>query len=485
MSYFFEKYMKYSFSKEGKGVKGAVKARVRLAKEDEIVRNELGEFEIFLGVPESEKMTRRKFILLARRVVVLAKTKRTKKIVCDVKDFQFPSLDMSDRELGEVLATNFEMANFQFTEFLTEPPEGFPFVEEVCVCGASKSFREGIERGKSIGEEVNACRRLANLPGGDVTPQTLADEARRVAKGKNIAVKILEEKEMRRLGMGGVLGVGKGSESPPKFIILEYFGGGKKESPIVFVGKGVTFDTGGINLKPSDSILGMNMDMSGGAAVIHAVALAARLGVKKNLVALVPAVENMPSGSSYRPGDVLRSMSGKTIEVLNTDAEGRIILADALHYAKRYAPSLVVDVATLKMCIRDSIKTIARHKNIDRLIHLPVQAGSDAVLKRMNRWYSRDEYFALIERIRTAIPEARFTTDIIVGFPGESLEDFDATVDLARRVNFEKAYIAWYSPRPGTTASKFSDDVPYEEKIRRRKELDVLVNKNRQKGIDK
>lgn len=347
MSYFFEKYMKYSFLKEGKGVKGAVRVRVRLAKEDEVVRNKMGEVEIFLGVPEPEKMTRRKCILLARRVVVLAKTKRTKKIVCDVKDFQFPSLDMSDRELGEILATNFEMANFQFTEFLTEPPEGFPFVEEVCVCGASKSFREGIERGKSIGEEVNACRRLANLPGGDVTPQTLADEARRVAKGKNIAVKILEEKEMRRLGMGGVLGVGKGSESPPKFIILEYFGGGKKESPIVFVGKGVTFDTGGINLKPSDSILGMNMDMSGGAAVIHAVALAARLGVKKNLVALVPAVENMPSGSSYRPGDVLRSMSGKTIEVLNTDAEGRIILADALHYAKRYKPALVVDVATL------------------------------------------------------------------------------------------------------------------------------------------
>jgi leucyl aminopeptidase len=128
---------------------------------------------------------------------------------------------------------------------------------------------------------------------------------------------------------------------------MEYQGGKKNEAPMVFVGKGVTFDTGGINLKPSDAILGMNMDMSGGAAVIHMLSLAARLGVKKNLVALVPAVENMPSGSSYRPGDVLRSMSGKTIEVLNTDAEGRIILADALHYAKRYAPRLVIDVATL------------------------------------------------------------------------------------------------------------------------------------------
>ncbi len=317
------------------------------AKEDEVVRSGTGEIEILLGVPESEKMTRRKLVLLARRGVALAKTKRAKKIIFDAVDFHFSHLTLSDRDLGEMFAINFEMANFQFTEFLTEPKEGFSFVEEIFVLGASKSFREGVGRGRIIGEEVNACRRLANLPGGDVTPQTLADEAKRVAKGKEIAVKILEEKDMKRLGMGGVLGVGKGSDIPAKFIIMEYSGGEKKDPPIAFVGKGVTFDTGGINLKPSDSILGMNMDMSGGAAVIHATALAARLGVKKNIVALVPAIENMSSGSSYRPGDVLRSMSGKTIEVLNTDAEGRIILADALHYAKRYRPKLVIDVATL------------------------------------------------------------------------------------------------------------------------------------------
>ena len=131
------------------------------------------------------------------------------------------------------------------------------------------------------------------------------------------------------------------------------------------------------------------------------------------------------------------------------------------------------------------IEVIARNKNVDRLIHLPVQSGSDAVLKRMNRWYSRDEYLALIERIRAAIPEARFTTDIIVGFPGESLEDFEATMDLARQVKFEKSYIAWYSPRPGTAASKFPDDVPYEEKTRRRKELDMIVNGKRHNNIDK
>ena len=122
------------------------------------------------------------------------------------------------------------------------------------------------------------------------------------------------------------------------------------------------------------------------------------------------------------------------------------------------------------------IDTIARHENIDRLLHLPVQAGSDAVLKRMNRWYTRDEYLALLARIRARITGVRFTTDIIVGFPGETPEDFELTLDLAKRANFEKGYIAWYSPRPGTAASKFPDDVPYEEKKRRWKELDALVN---------
>src|SRR3989338_4872209 len=147
--------------------------------------------------------------------------------------------------------------------------------------------------------------------------------------------------------MGGILGVSCGSDEKPQFIILEYRGGTSNEKPVVMVGKGVTFDTGGLNLKPSDAIYEMHMDMSGGAAVIHAVALAARLGIKRNIIGLVPAVENMPSGSSYHPGDVLKSLSGRTIEVLNTDAEGRIILADAITYAKRYKPQLVVDVATL------------------------------------------------------------------------------------------------------------------------------------------
>lgn len=316
-------------------------------KQDEVFRMEDGSQKIVLGVAEPEKMTRRKLMLFVRKIIFLAKVKKIESLVIDASIFSFENINLFDQELGELVATNFLMANYSFTEFLTKPEEGFPEVKEVIFERASKEFGEGVKRGIIIGEEVNACRRLANLPGGDVTPETLAIEAKKIAKQNSLKVKILGVAEMTKLGMGGVLGVGKGSDLPPKFIILEYMQGKKSDAPVVLVGKGVTFDTGGINLKPENSMLGMNMDMSGGAAVLHTVAAIARLKVKCNLIALVPAVENMPSGSSYRPGDILRSMSGKTIEVNNTDAEGRIILADALTYAAKYKPSLVVDVATL------------------------------------------------------------------------------------------------------------------------------------------
>jgi leucyl aminopeptidase len=343
------KLMKFSFARQ-EGNYGEDMARVALVddRKDDLACMTDGRMEIRVGTGEREKMTRRKLMLLARRIVAAAKTKRIARLTLSFADFRFEHLGMADREIAETLATNFEMADFQFVRFRTKPKEGWPEVKEIVVLdGDARSVREGFRRGRAIGEEVNGCRGLANMPGGDVTPKTLADEAKKVAKGTSIKVKVLEEADMKKLKMGGVIGVGKGSDQKPKFIVMEYLQGAKGEKPIVLVGKGVTFDTGGINLKPSDAILGMNMDMSGGAAVIHALALAARLGLKKNVVGLVPAVENMPSGSSYRPGDVLRSMSGKTIEVLNTDAEGRIILADALTYAKRYDPRLVVDVATL------------------------------------------------------------------------------------------------------------------------------------------
>ncbi len=328
--------------------KGALAVSLVAEKNDGVVLEKDGMLTLSLTIGKRSTMTRRKLILLVRRVVREALAKKYSALVLDFGQWHFSHLKISPQELAELLATNFLMASFSFCEFLTEPKEGFPAVKKIVLANVSdKAVGAGIALGMIIGEEVNRSRHIATMPGGEMTPEILATHARAAVKGLPVKVVVLGVAEMKRLKMGGVLGVGMGSVATPRFIILEYRGAAKKEKPVVLIGKGVTFDTGGINLKPSDSILGMNMDMSGGAAVIHALSAAARLKLKKNIVALIPAVENMASGSSYRPGDILRSMSGKTIEVLNTDAEGRIILADALHYAKRYDPALVIDVATL------------------------------------------------------------------------------------------------------------------------------------------
>lgn len=294
-----------------------------------------------VSLPKGD-MARRKLILLARKIIVLSRKYKMRKIFIDLADFTFKNFSISESELAEILATNFGMANFEFAKYKTGPAP--IFVEEAVVANAGE--KTAFEKGRKTAEEVNECRTLANTPGGEMTPKLLAEAAKNAAKGTKVSVKILGKKEMQTLKMGGVLGVAQGSEHEPQFIIMEYKMGGK-EAPTVLVGKGVTFDTGGLNLKSSDHIYEMHMDMSGGAAAIHTIILAAKLGLKRNIVALVPAVENMPSGSSYRPGDILKSMSGKTIEVMDTDAEGRIILADALTYAEKYNPKLVVDVATL------------------------------------------------------------------------------------------------------------------------------------------
>jgi leucyl aminopeptidase len=306
---------------------------------------------IVVGLGNHSELTPKKIAIAFRIAVRTARKERIERFACEA-----PTQKTSTTiETYEVIATNAVMANFEFVHYITPPPEGFAFMKEIQLIAPADALprdirdrKEGIRRGMIIGEETNACRMLANMPGGDMTPAMLTSHALAIAK-KNGGIKatILGVDQMKKLGMGGVLGVGKGSDVPPRFIILEYMRGGKSEKPIVLVCKGVTFDTGGLNLKPSEHIYEMHMDMSGGAAVIHTLVAAARLGLKKNIVALVPAVENMPSGSSYRPGDLLRTMNGKTIEVLDTDAEGRVILADALEYSKKYNPSLVIDVATL------------------------------------------------------------------------------------------------------------------------------------------
>jgi leucyl aminopeptidase len=343
--------MKYTFTdKEIEKIINTKVASVRVKeqKDTAVYLSEEKIKQIIIAVPEPTKFTWRKAILLAREVVTRAKAEKVKKIAIVFDDFLFEKMEKTPAEIAQMLATNFEMANYEFNQYKTKSKEEMRGVEEVVVTGSiDAKIKQGFTRGKIIGVETNKTRSLSNTPGGDMTPAILANKARVAVKGTSIKVKVLGEKDMQKLKMNCILSVGKGSPAESKFIIMEYFGGSKTDAPIVLVGKGITFDTGGLDIKYSPHMLEMQMDMSGGAAVIHALVASAKLKVKRNIVALIPAAENAVSGSSYRPGDVIKSMSGKTIEVINTDAEGRLVLADGLTYAKKFKPQLVMDVATL------------------------------------------------------------------------------------------------------------------------------------------
>ncbi|MBM4215102.1 MAG: leucyl aminopeptidase [Gammaproteobacteria bacterium] len=208
--------------------------------------------------------------------------------------------------------------------------------------------RRGLRHGDASGNGAALMRNLANLPGNVCTPSYLADQARQLGgRHKDIKVRVLEESEIRAEKMGCFLSVTAGSDQPPRFIVMEYKGPRASRAPIVLVGKGITFDTGGISLKDPPGMDEMKFDMSGAAAVIGAMSVVAELQLPLNVVGLVPTCENMPSGRATKPGDIVTSAAGLTVEILNTDAEGRLILSDALHYARRYKPQAVIDLATL------------------------------------------------------------------------------------------------------------------------------------------
>lgn len=243
---------------------------------------------------------------------------------------------------------------------------------------------EEVRKTNMITEAVCFARDLVSAPSNDMTPAIMADHARKIAKRKNVSCHVLEKGKMKALGMNALLGVASGSHQPPKLIILEYNGGKKGDAPIALVGKGLTFDSGGISLKPAEKMDEMKTDMSGGAAVMAVVMAAADLKLPLNIIGLVPATENMSGGGALKPGDILKSYSGKTIEVLNTDAEGRLILADALSYASRYKPEAVIDVATLTgACIislgEDVIGMLGNDDQLKKGISRAAQATGELV----------------------------------------------------------------------------------------------------------
>ncbi len=217
----------------------------------------------------------------------------------------------------------------------------------VCDKSAAMALGAALRRGQALAAGTALARECANRPGNHCTPSYLAEQAKKLGKDWGLKVQVLERKDCEKLGMGSFLSVAQGSDQPPKFIVAQWLGGAKGQAPVVLVGKGITFDTGGISIKPAAEMDEMKFDMGGAASVLGTLRAVAELKAKVNLIGIIPACENMPGGRAVKPGDVVTSLSGQTIEVLNTDAEGRLILCDALTYAERFKPAAVVDIATL------------------------------------------------------------------------------------------------------------------------------------------
>ncbi len=258
---------------------------------------------------------------------------------------------VEDGLLGQAAAEGATLASWSFRELKTVDEDDAPRVQVEGVDlfgeGNGKALAEGVAVGAVIADAENFARTLQARPGNVATPSHLAAEAERVGAEVGFHVTVFDEGRLREEGMNAILTVSSGSEEEARLIIMEYRGGQEGEPPLVLVGKGLTFDAGGISLKPPSGMEEMKFDMSGGAAVIAALKAVAELGVKANVVGLVPSSENLPSGTAVKPGDVIHTLAGKTVEVVNTDAEGRLILADALAYGARLEPAAMVDCATL------------------------------------------------------------------------------------------------------------------------------------------
>ena len=286
---------------------------------------------------------------------------------------------------AQALTEGAVLGMYTFRKHMTKDPEDSGAeIEELTLlerdAGQLPSVEQGVLRGRVLADAANLARDMVNEPSNCMTPTDMADMARSVAEEWNLELTVLEREDMEKLGMGALLGVAQGTRQPPKLIKIAYRGGDPGSDQLGLVGKGVTFDSGGINLKPSDAMSDMKGDMAGGAAVIAAMKAIAELKPRINVVGLIPASENLPDGAAVKPGDVLKAMNGKTVEVANTDAEGRLILADAICYARDLGLTPLVDVATLTGACHIALGDICTGAfgNDQELIARVVKAGEEA-----------------------------------------------------------------------------------------------------------
>ncbi len=360
----------------------------------------------------------------------------------NIKDFS-ASLDSGNTDLpiDKVAQSAVEgvlLGLYRFVPFKTIERDQIKEVNEFVIMETKpdllKIIKSAAKTGEIISDAVYYTRDLVAAPSNEMTPSILADKAREAFVKRPVELKIISEPAMKKLGMNALLGVARGSNEPPKLIIMEYNGGKKGERPVVLVGKGITFDSGGISIKPADSMDEMKTDMSGGAAVIGTLMASADLRIPFNIVGIIPATENLPGGNAYKPGDILKSMSGKTIEVLNTDAEGRVVLADAFAYANRYNPAAMIDMATLTgACIIALGDLIVGMMGTDEGLKNMIRVASEATGEKVWELPLWEEYDELIKsdaadfkntggRAGGAITAALFLSKFVGDYPWVHLD---------------------------------------------------------------
>jgi len=305
-----------------------------------------GERVVLVGLGKKSDLTLNRVRQAAGRAASVLRSAGARDIV-----IASDGLGADAAEIGQALTEGSVLGLYRFLKYKTnEENDRAKDIQTITLltrnASSKKALEAGVRTGLAIAESAMMVRDMVSSPPKDMTPAVIAAKAKEIGRQFRLTVRVLERRQMEKLGMGGLLGVASGSAQPPKFIIVEYRKGGAKPF-IALVGKTITFDSGGISIKPPENMDKMKDDMSGGAAVLGAIRTAAALKLPLNIVGLLPATENMPGGRALKPGDVLRTMSGQTIEILNTDAEGRLILSDALAYACRYKPSVIIDIATL------------------------------------------------------------------------------------------------------------------------------------------
>ncbi|MGC9975638.1 MAG: leucyl aminopeptidase [Syntrophales bacterium] len=351
-------------------------------------------------------------------------------------DFIIP--DKSSDEIAKAVVEGVCLGLYQYTPFKTVDRDKIKGMKEFAIIvGKEKAYniiRSQAKEAEIIARAVCFARDMVSAPGNEMTPTDMVYEARKIAKRKNIKLKVIEETEMKKMGMNAFLGVARGSAQPAKFIILEYGGANKSVPPVVLVGKGLTFDSGGISIKPSEKMDEMKSDMAGGAAVMGVIMAAADLHLGVNVVGLIPATENLPGGRAYKPGDILKSLSGQTIEVLSTDAEGRLILADALTYAGRFKPAAIVDLATLTgACVIALGDHVTGMMGTDDKLKRRIKDAADATDEKVWELPLWEEYHELIKsdvadyknhggRAGGAITAAAFLSKFVGDYPWVHLD---------------------------------------------------------------